>query len=229
MTVKTINGHVQEIEDVTSDLRILYIKLEQTFTFKAGQYINVHQNGYDERSYSIANTPLDSNIIELHIRRGENLSAYLCNKIISGSSIAISGPFGNCTYKAQCKKPILALAGGAGLAQIKSIVEKALKTNRTNPVYLYHGAQEVSGLYKDNYFKQLAKQDNRLIYHPIISQEKPENETIKYGFLMDHVKQDFDSLKDFRTYMCGTPEMVIALEKILIEKGIDPKRIHADK
>ncbi len=227
--MKTYTAQVQDIQDVTPDLRILSIQPNKKLAFKAGQYITIVQKGFEDRSYSIANTPREDNKIELHIRRGGALSTYLCDALKTEDSLILKGPEGTCTYKFQCKKPVLALAGGTGLAQIKSIVEQALQTNRDTPVYLYHGARTSTGLYQESYFNSLAHKDERLIYTPVISDEHPDKYGIRYGFLMDHIEKDFTCLKNFRAYMCGVPEMVGALEKTLIAKNIDPKRIHADQ
>ncbi|MGB1077800.1 MAG: FAD-binding oxidoreductase, partial [Bdellovibrionales bacterium] len=153
---------IQNIQDIAPDLRILHAAPEKKLAYKAGQYINIIAPDFEPRSYSIANAPQEDNIIELHIRRKGKLSIHLCDTLKVGDHLTIEGPFGNNTYKAQCKKPILALAGGSGLTQIKALVEKALSTNRQTPVHLYHGARDLSGLYRDDYFKKLMKKDPRL-------------------------------------------------------------------
>ena len=219
---------ILDLEDVTTDLCVVYLRPEKSFSYKAGQYLNLTVNGYEPRPYSIANAPRDDGQIELHIRRGGQISTYICDQVQCGDIVEIEGAFGQCTYKAQCKKPIIALAGGTGLAQVKALVEKALSTNRENPVYLYHGAKEQTDLYLDTVLRQLSKQDPRLIYRPVISSQMKEDDPLKYVFIGDHIAQDFDDLKNFRSYMCGNPEMIGALNKILLAKGIDANRIHSD-
>jgi len=74
--------------------------------------------------------------------------------------------------------------------------------------------------------KDLAKQDPRLIYRPILSEEKAT--TIPYGFISDYIEQDFGSLKNFRAYLCGNPEMIASFKQVLLAKDLDPNRLHYD-
>ncbi len=219
---------ISNIQDIASDLRIIFLNPEKKFKFKAGQYLKLSVNNLDKRPYSIANAPSDDNVIELHIRKNGQISTYLCEHTNINDEITIEGPFGECTYKAQCKKPMIAVAAGTGLAQIKPLVEKSLSTNRENPVYLYHGATDTKGLYLDTHFKNLSQKDKRLIYRPIVSEQPSDNNETKYNFLIDHIKNDFDNLKSFRAYMSGNPEIINSLKDTLLAKDIDPNRIHSD-
>ncbi len=234
MTESLLKARVQDVKTLTSDLKILYLQPEKPLLFDAGQYITLIQEGFEERSYSIASAPSsDVNIIELHIRRRGHLSAYLYDKVSVGSSLKFKGPHGVCTYTDQCKKPMLALAGGIGLAQIKSIVDHALSTDRETPLYLYHGTKQAEDFYLNTYFKTLEKEDPRLIYRPILSDQtvddSPDQTATRYAFLQDYIEQDFKSLKGFCAYLCGTPDMVKILETCLVKKGIDTDYIYADK
>ena len=221
-----MQAKILRIQQVYSDLKIFTIEPQKVFKHKAGQYLMVFAQGYEPRPYSIASAPNDDNTIELHIRAYGGLSSFLCDTLNEGDMIDIEGPLGSCTYKAQCKKLILALAGGTGLAPMKAIIEKALSTKRDNPVYLYHGAKDKDQLYLNNTLTQWAQDDPRLVYRPVVSHTQDSD--IPYGFLNEHIAQDFESLKDVRCYMSGPPEMLASLRDLVLEKKIDEKRIHFD-
>ena len=218
---------ITKINDLTSDLRIVYITPESPFLFKAGQYCMVSIDGL-ERPYSIACAPQENNVIELHVRNVGQMGQALCTNVKIGDTIEINGGFGTCTYKAQCKKPMLAIAGGTGLAPMKALVEKALSTNRENPIYLYHAGYGDNGVYFDTQLKAMTLIDSRLIYTPIISHNDPNTDTVKYGFVLDALKENHGDLKDCRAYVSGAPDMVKLVKKCLLNKNIDAGRLHYD-
>lgn len=219
---------ITHIDDIKPDLRIVTITPAKPFKFKAGQYCTITSGDIENRPYSIACAPRDDNMIELHVRHFGAMGTHLCTNINVGDTITIDGGFGACTYKAQCKKPMLAVAGGTGLAPIKALIEKALITSRENPVYLYHGAYGDDALYFDTQLKSWADNDPRLMYRPLISHNDPDTDPVKYGFMVNALTNDFDDLKSFRAYIGGAPDMVAQIKQCILDKNIDPKRIHHD-
>ena len=97
------------------------------FVFSAGQYAALSFGALAPRDYAMANRP-DEAELEFHIRRmgAGSASAYAAEQLRTGDAVMVEGPFGTCYWREQHRGPILALAGGSGLAPIKSIVDTAL-------------------------------------------------------------------------------------------------------
>ena len=73
------------------------LQLDRPMEFQAGQYINVQFPGIEgTRAFSIANTPSELGIIELHIRHvvGGSATTYVHEQLAAGDALEISGPYG---------------------------------------------------------------------------------------------------------------------------------------
>ena len=122
--VDTTRCRVAEIEAVTDDIRILRIVATDTslFDWRAGQYASFKIDGFEARDYSIANAP-GEDFIELHIRRSGagGFSDFICDDLKQNDPIDIKGAFGGAYFRENHKGPLLAVAGGTGLAPMKAI------------------------------------------------------------------------------------------------------------
>lgn len=216
-------------DHVAPDIVKLCVDTKTHMAYKAGQAFFLKIGDYEARPYSVANAPdKNSTILEFHIKKSGGLSTYLVEKSQEGDEVNISGPTGDITFNSRCKKPILAIAGGTGLAQIKSICEAALSTDRKTHVHLYHGARSEEDLYMDGYFSEADLNDPHFLYYGVLSDSNNIEPHHRTGLVGDVAANDFEDLSGFRAYICGPAPMVVHTQSLLLEKGIDPKRIHAE-
>jgi len=219
------------VENATPSVKILTFSLpiEKKFVFFPGQYANLKFSSLPYRSYSMANLPGEKNI-EFHIKNieGGRVSKYIANQLSVGEEVNIKGPEGNAYFLMdQHKGPILAIAGGTGIAPIKSIVTSALKNGFTKPIKLYFGVRNEKELYFVNYFENLKSYHKNLKFTPALS-EPTKNTHIRKGLITDIVMEDIENFEDFTAYVAGQPEMVLSAQKILSNMGIPKSKIHAD-
>lgn len=209
---------------------ILTFETTKPVSYSAGQAFYINLDNEEARPYSIANAPINgkNTILEFHIGKGHGLSRVLIQDMKVGFSVEIAGPCGDLKFKSTCKKTILAIAGGTGLAQMKAICEVALSTDHENPVYLFHGARDEKGLYIHDHFKKLSKTDSRFHYVGATSEDKSSDSSIEHGFISDIAANKFDGLSGYRAYICGPEAMVVHSHTRLLEKGIDEKRLHIE-
>jgi phenol hydroxylase P5 protein len=68
--VQDYQAKVIEITDLSPTIKGIRLQLDRPMQFQAGQYINIQfPNIEGTRAFSIANTPSEANLIELHIRK----------------------------------------------------------------------------------------------------------------------------------------------------------------
>ena len=118
LPVRTLPARIESII-FKHDVALLKLALPKAppFAFYAGQYIDLLLPGNVSRSYSIANSPDQEGILELHIRRREN---GVCSEMIFGSEpkvkekgiVRVKGPLGSFTLQEDSGKPIILLATG---------------------------------------------------------------------------------------------------------------------
>jgi CDP-4-dehydro-6-deoxyglucose reductase/ferredoxin-NAD(P)+ reductase (naphthalene dioxygenase ferredoxin-specific) len=198
------------------------------FVFSAGQYCAVTLDALPPRDYSMANLP-DEPALEFHVRRvaGGATSRYIAERLAVGDEIRIEGPYGTSWLREAHRGPILALAGGSGLAPIKSMVERALQLGMRQDIHLYFGVRDERDLYLEDHFIALTRKHPNLEFVPLLS--APSGATKRRtGFVHEAIAADFAELDGFKAYLAGPPPMVEAATKLLQARGMRRQDIHAD-
>ena len=185
-------------------------------------------NGLPTRDYSIASQPGDG-FLEFHIRLvpGGAVSPYVLDTLAAGDTVKARGPLGVSYLRTKHRGPILALAGGSGLAPIKSIVDRALALGMQQPVHLYFGVRDEPDLYLEDYFTGLAGKHDNFTFVPVLSDPSGATER-RTGFVHDAIKADFDTLDGNKIYIAGPPVMVDACTHEAIALGVRQDDFHAD-
>ncbi|MFT5181089.1 MAG: ferredoxin-NAD(P)+ reductase (naphthalene dioxygenase ferredoxin-specific) [Alphaproteobacteria bacterium] len=221
---------VRELDRMTHDTVRLRLSIEAggPFDFTAGQFSQVSFDGLPPRDYSMANRPGDA-LLEFHIRQiaDGTSSAYANTQLQVGDTVHADGPHGISYYRAKHTGPIVALAGGSGLAPIKSIVEEALAQGAAQPIYLYFGVRDTRDLYLEEHFRDLAARHANLTFIPVLSE--PSGATAhRTGYLADVVAADFADLDGAKVYLAGPPIMVETCVEQVRERGVGNEDCHAD-
>jgi CDP-4-dehydro-6-deoxyglucose reductase/ferredoxin-NAD(P)+ reductase (naphthalene dioxygenase ferredoxin-specific) len=221
---------VAAIERLTHDITQVRLAIESggPFVFTAGQFARVTFPGQATRDYSMANRPDEPDLV-FHIRHmpGGQVSAFVAGELAPGMPVTVEGPNGIAHLKEAHTGPILALAGGSGLAPIASIVETALAKGRRGPIHLYFGARDERDVYLEDRFRALAAKHPNLAYHVVLSQPSAPT-TRRTGFLHEAVAADFQSLDGAKAYVAGPPVMVDAMTPVLTQRKMRREDIHAD-
>ncbi len=220
---------VAGLDDATHDIKRVRLAIESggPFDFSAGQFASVTFAGCAPRDYSMANVPGDP-VLEFHVRRsqGGTTSAYVAEKLKVGDSVRVEGPFGASYLREAHRGPIIAVAGGSGLAPIKSIVERALAQKLPQHIYLYFGVRTERDLYLHDHFAALARKHETLHFTPVLSEATGGGH--RTGLVHEAVAADFDELDGCKAYLAGPPVMVEAATLLFERRGMRRIDIHAD-
>lgn len=222
------HARIVDIDDVTTDTRILRVELDnkQRIAYAAGQYALLGAAGLDVRPFSIASAPQDP-LIEFHIRSsGYGLSAWLVGDAKPGAAVTVEAPYGQ-SYWRSSDRPVLALAGGLGIAPLKAILETHLAQAGSPPCHLYWGVRDDTQLYLDRHFQTLARKYPRFSYIPVLSEATGDGR-LRSGFVSAAVAEDFTTLDGFDIYLAGPPPMVAATLPALLHHGADKHHIFSD-
>jgi naphthalene 1,2-dioxygenase ferredoxin reductase component len=226
---RTSTAEVVAIDDATHDIRRVRLAIEgEPMEFAPGQYARLTFPGAPARDYSMASQPGEETL-EFHVRRvaGGVASEIVANSLRVGDRVGIEGPFGSSYLRMRHEGPIVAIAGGSGLAPIKSIVNAALRGRMEQPIHLYFGARARRDLYMVDHFTRLAREHSNLSFVPTLSEVDAPG-TLRTGFVSDAVAEDIEDCTGWKAYLAGPPAMVDAALAVLYGKGIRPEDIHAD-
>ena len=174
---RLLDCEVIGLDDATHDIKRIRLKIVSggPFDFSAGQFASVTFEGCPPRDYSMANVPGDP-ILEFHVRRtaGGATSMHVSEKLKVGDHVRVEGPFGPSYLRETHRGPIIAVAGGSGMAPIKSVVERALQKALPQHIYFYFGVRSERDLYLHDHFAPLAKTHKNLHFIPVLSEGDSE-------------------------------------------------------
>jgi propane monooxygenase reductase subunit len=215
-------------EPLTRNLRRLRLRLVEpaSLPFTAGQFINVMIAGTDEvRSFSLANSPNDAAHAELIVKMhpGGAFSGLLEDKVSPGSEVRFRGPYGQLRVRLS-HRPMVMIAGGAGLAPLLSMLAVLADEENTRPVQLYFGARTPADLYWLNRVHQLQTAMPVLEFVPVVEQEWPG----EMGLVTEVLARRMPSLDGFDAYMAGPPALIETAVPLLLERGVRRRNLHFD-
>ena len=229
--VRDFTATVVSIDDVATDIRRLVLDLDSDVEFNPGQYMQLSVPGTGvTRTYSMASPPSESRRIELHIRRtpgGLATDGWIFATLAVGDDIQMAGPYGKFFFREARAEPAVLIAGGTGLAPMKSIVRRVLESDLERSLVLYQGARTRDQLYDYEYFADLADaHPDRFRYRACLSEEHDPD--FAHGTVLDVLDADMPSLRGHVGYLCGPPPMVEAAMKLLMRKRLFPRDIYRE-
>jgi CDP-4-dehydro-6-deoxyglucose reductase/ferredoxin-NAD(P)+ reductase (naphthalene dioxygenase ferredoxin-specific) len=228
--LRKLDCNVVAREHMTHDITRVRLSIEAggPFDFTAGQYARVHFPGLPPRDYSMASLP-GEDVLEFHIRMVPDggVSTFVHNDLKLGDNVRVEGPYGISYLRQKHTGPIVALAGGSGLAPVKSIVESALADGAKQPIHMYFGVRAEQDVYLEDHFQTLARKHENFTFEIVLSD--PEGATDRRnGYLVDIVADDFEDMDGSKAYLAGPPIMVETCVGKLKEMRVRNEDCHAD-
>ncbi len=230
---------IESIEQLTHDIKDFRLKLPmgETVHFKAGQYMQFYTKPYAKiresvyRAYSIASAPSDDDVIELIIRQVPDgiCTTYAHTQLSKGDQVNISGPYGDFYLRGDSSE-IIMIAGGSGLAPIKSIVLDVFEKGIDIKLDFFFGAVTKRDLYYLDFFYDLASRHDNFRFIPALSKPAPDDSWDgEVGLITEVVDRYIDDGSNMEAYLCGSPGMIDACINVLTKKGIPKDKVFYDK
>ena len=213
LPVKKMPTRVSSLVRKTEDVMLMQLQLpaNDTFVYRAGQYVEFILRDGARRSYSMANAPEKGPGIELHLRHmpGGRFTDLVFGTMKEKDILRIEGPMGSFFLREDSEKPMVFLASGTGFAPLKALLEHMQHCGITRPVTLYWGGRRPSDLYMDDWVQAQCAAMPNLRYVPVVSDALPEDAWQgRTGFVHRAVLEDFSDLSGHQVYACGAPIVV---------------------
>ncbi|KAL0266187.1 UNVERIFIED_CONTAM: hypothetical protein PYX00_011904 [Menopon gallinae] len=190
-----------------------------------------------QRAYSMSNSPSDNKHIQMMIRwvpAGAS-STYVHSLLKEGQDIECVGPFGH-FYLRETKAPMVCVAGGSGMAPIKSIIYSLYeKGEREREIWYFFGARTGQDLFMVEELNELMSKMPNFRFIPALSdpteQDNWQGETGIITQVLDrYIKNSIQgNPASFEGYLCGSPGMLDACVKVMKENGMQEDKIYFDK
>ena len=243
-TVRQCKGTVESVRDVTYDIREVRVKLDdpREIEFAAGQYAQLVAPPYDnvkdyiQRAYSMSGVPSDRKALEFYIRLvpGGALTTYVFKHLKPKQKIELMAPFGDFSMR-ETDAIKLGVAGGSGMAPLKSIILDMCEKGRTGTEFWYFfGARAVRDLYYVEELKAIEGKWPDFHFIPALSEPLPEdNWTGETGLITNVLDRFLETTipkdRPKEGYLCGSPGMIDACIKVMQKHGVTDDRIFYDK
>ena len=200
-------GKVVKILEESTDVKTFRISTldgKKPFAPKPGQLGMFSLPMIGEAMFSVTNQGDD--YIDMAIKKTGELTDAL-HEIEEGQEIGIRGPYGNGFPLGYLKgKDIVFIAGGIGLAPVRSVIMHCLK-NRADygKLTIIYGARSVEDLcFKDDLFNNWPKEENTQVYVTI---DRPQEGWEGHvGFVPDYIKEIAPNPQI--AIICGPPVMI---------------------
>ncbi len=233
LEIREYAGEILLTEPVTSDIRRIRIGLvdDEPMSYKPGQYIQVrieHDGEVDFRAYSMASNPDQGQEIEINVKYiPEGIGSGFLHARSVGDQVAISGPYGDFFLQTDSTRTIVCVAGGVGLAPLKSITSYWQEHQTHRRLELYYGARTIEDLYDHDLFTRMDEEFPNFHYYPALS-DAGDDWKGRTGFIHSVIEEEHSG-EDAEAYLCGPPIMIDAVTEVLQDKGISKERIWYDK
>jgi ferredoxin-NADP reductase len=210
-------GQVIEIKSVSQKIKRFFIVLPDvaTFDFEPGQFITFDLPISDKRtnrwkSYSIANAPDGSNILELcivHLEGGSG-SGYFFNDVKVGSVLKFKGPDGAFVLRQPLDFDLVLLCTGTGVAPFKSMVDHIFFNKIPfKKIHLIFGTRKEEDIIYRQEFESYAAVNNNFTYDVVLSKEA--NWEGKKGHIHQvYLEKYAESRPDLKFMICGWSKMI---------------------
>ncbi|MHC4479387.1 MAG: FAD-binding oxidoreductase, partial [Planctomycetota bacterium] len=230
---------VEKLVDLNHDTKLVGLKLVEPpeLQFKAGQYVQLETPPYGKtpepvyRAYSMASPPSRTDAMELIIRLVPNgiCTTYVFELMEEGDEVKVNGSYGE-FYLRDTEREIIFIAGGSGIAPVRSILYAMDKAANPRKATFFYGANEMRDLYLVDEMKEFEERLPDFTYVPSLARPKPEDSWEgETGLVTEVVDRHVEDASSQGVYLCGAPDMIDAAIELLSSKGLTEDRTFFDK
>ena len=231
MKLPTISVAVRHVTNATPRTRILSLDLgDASFAFSAGQAVMIGLHGSELRKpYSIASAPWEvakSGVMQVlvQIEDSGGLDPHL-ELAAPGTTIDVAGPFGTFVMPLD-SNPCLFVAGGTGIAPLRSIMMERLARPGAPPMALVYSARAPEEFAFRPELEALAVA-NRVTTHFTVTRD--EKWTGRRGRIDKELLKDALPSTDANCFVCGPPQLVSDASNLLVALGVTEVKIQVEK
>jgi CDP-4-dehydro-6-deoxyglucose reductase, E3 len=230
--VQRLPCRIERAQPLAHDVMGLFLRLPPvaTFSFEAGQYLDVILPGGRRRSFSIASPP-HARPLELHVRRvaGGEFTERLFQEDSQNLLLTIEGPLGQFTYRPHPTEapPLLLIGGGTGIAPLLSILRHVIENDIDRDMVLYWGVRSEQDLYAQATLEALSRRARRLRYVPVLSEATAAWRGLT-GFVHEAAFRRIGNIEAHEVYAAGPPAMIAAVRREYDVRGVDRSRLYFD-
>jgi len=209
---------VSGLNKLTKSMRLRFVDKKQAkgFIFLPGQFIMVGVLGFGEVPLTITTAPAELPEFEIAVR-SVGVATQAMHRLKVGDTLYVRGPLGNSILTDRIYgKPLLLIAGGLGLAPLRSIIHQIKEDSQiVGKVSIVYGAKSPEDLlYKGELDAWKSFADIHLVV------DKADKQWTGGVGRIPTVLEGLKLEKDAVVVVCGPPVMYKSVAKELLSQGL---------
>jgi NAD(P)H-flavin reductase len=206
----------------------------QSFPYLAGQAAYLQPQGADKRRpYSIASAPeetMQHGAIEFLVQTGSDGSSGLSTDLLRpGTPVALDGPLGSFTFPAHPpERQFLFIAGGTGIAPLRSMLWHTLLAERDGKVALIYSVRSPEEFAYLQEFQRL-EDEGRIAFRHTVTRAATEGWRGRLGRIDVHCLDGLIDPGETLCFVCGPPALIGDIRPQLMELGVQEDQIGVEQ
>lgn len=225
-------------EEIAHGTMAFHFEKPAGFEFKPGQYVDVtllDPPPMDAegaiRTFSIASAPYENELVVATRMRDTSFKRVIATLPL-GTQLKLDGPSGSFTLHKNAAKPAVFLAGGIGITPFRSMLRQAAKDRLAQALCLFYSNRRPEDAAFLDELQKLSQAATNFIFVPSMSEMQKstrpwsgEQGFIDRAMLGNHCP----TLDGPIFYVAGPPAMVSAMQKMLVQAGVDEDNIRSEE
>ncbi len=214
-------------------------RLQPDYEYIPGQYLTLRTDLKGEevrRSYSICSSPVDGELRVAIKQVTDGLFSTFANEVLTvGDTLDVMTPMGSfhSTLHPNNVKHYVAFAAGSGITPIMSILKTVLTTEPRSQFTLFYGNRATDSIIFREAIEGLKNLYlGRLSVHYVLSREHTGSDLFTGRISREKCEVFFEKIIDPEEvdefFICGPQEMNEDIRNLLLERGLDRKKIHVE-
>jgi len=213
-----IKARIKEVIQRNYNVKSFRLENGVALDFKAGQFLSVTLNNDPKlkRYLSISNSPTEKHYLEFTKKLTQSDFSQALGNLKTGDQVAIQYPFGKFVLDESAPK-IAFLSGGIGITPIRSISKYVVDKNLGIDIVLIYSNRSLRDVVFKDDFDAMAKHYPLLKVAHVLSETEAGFKGTVGHINSEVIKNEIPDYQQRKFYLCGPPQMVEAMRKILAE------------
>lgn len=232
---------VKSIQKTTPDCSVIELEipphLQETFSFKAGQYLTFEENIDGEtvrRCYSLCSNPYKKEWkIGVKKIEGGKFSTFANDVLKAGDQLQTIPPDGHffIDIQPEIKRNYVAFAAGSGITPIASIIQTHLEAEPLSTFKLFYINKSITSIILREEIEALKNKymERFEVYH-FFTRQRRSIDLFNGRLDEEKLTQIFKTLckadQVDHFFSCGPEAMIKCIETFLLDAGVDQQKIH---
>jgi ferredoxin-NADP reductase len=216
-------------QQIASDTMAFWFEPDDgCFEFRPGQHVDLvfaqPQQGCENdnfRTFSLANSPQEKQSIMIATRMRKTIFKNALQTAALGTKFVVSRARGSFTLHKDASRPAVFLAGGIGIAPIRSILQHAAQQRLEHKAYLFYSNRAVDDAAFLEELESLGARNRHFIFVPTLTGRRTLAWPYEKGYINhEMLKRYLFGLKGPVYYIAGPSGMVTAMTSLLSSAGV---------